>query len=167
MISKLDDLKKVNFPECEQIPSEGIYKEELLMYIIKILEPLFVDDENFLTSSIVNNYVKLSYIDKPIKKRYYRESIAQLIVIIIFKQIITIEEISKGIEIEISTFGVKEVYENFVKIFHKVRDSIVEKPNDNPIAIDFKVEDHHEKVLYYLSISLFSKLYTKIIIGNR
>lgn len=167
MIEKIIELENISLPSWESLPDEGVYKEELLNYLTKILKPLNVVDKNVITSSMINNYVKLGYIDKPFKKKYYRSSIAQLLVISIFKQVITIEDLAKGIDIEISTFGLEDVYENFENIFNQVRKDIITSEKVARVNIYYDYGDHHDKVLAYLVISLFTKLYTQLVIDNR
>ncbi len=166
MISKIYELENISLPSWEGLPDDGIYKEELLNFLREVLKPFYVVDNNVITSSMVNNYVKLGYIDKPKKKKYYRSAIAQLIVISIFKQVITIEDLARGIDIEMSTFGLKEVYENFENIFNQVRRDILTGEDVGSISINYEFSDHHDKVLYYLTISLFTKLYTKLVIDK-
>lgn len=163
---ELKDLKKIKLPNWEDIPNEGLYKLELISYVKNILSPLFIYGEDFITSSMINNYVKQGHIKEPVKKKYYRDSISQLLVIIIFKQAIQIEEISKGIAIEVETFTLKGVYDRFVEIFQDAKEKVL-KDFDNKVSIEFSTKDHHDKVLYYLAISLFTKLYTIITIKYR
>ena len=167
MIEKINELENINLPSWDSLPNDGIYKEELLRYLNEILSPLHVVEKNLISSSMVNNYVKLGYIDRPEKKKYYRSSIAQLVVISIFKQVISIEDLAKGIDIEMSTFGLKDVYENFENIFNQARKAILTSEKVNAVNISFEYTDHHDKVLSYLAISLFTKLYTQLVIDNR
>ncbi|MSS77868.1 DUF1836 domain-containing protein [Anaerococcus sp. WCA-380-WT-2B] len=165
-MKELEQLRKLTLPSWKNIPNDGLYKEELISFVKNILEPLFIYGENFITSSMINNYVKQGHIKEPIKKKYYRDSIAQLLTIIIFKQALQIDEISKGIEIEVKTFTLKAVYDNFVEIFQDAKEKILADFDDR-VGIEFSIENHHDKVLYYLVISLFTKLYTMITIKNR
>lgn len=167
MIEKINELENINLPSWDSLPNDGIYKEELLRYLNEILSPLHVVEKNLISSSMVNNYVKLGYIDRPEKKKSYRSSIAQLVVISIFKQVISIEDLAKGIDIEMSTFGLKDVYENFENIFNQARKAILTSEKVNAVNISFEYTDHHDKVLSYLAISLFTKLYTQLVIDNR
>lgn len=167
MIEKINELENINLPSWDSLPDEGIYKEGLLRYLREILKPLHVVEKNLISSSMINNYVKLGYIDKPEKKKYYRSSIAQLIVISIFKQVISIEDLAKGIDIEMSTFGLKDVYENFEHIFNQARKDVLTSEKVTGVNISYDYTDHHDKVLSYLAISLFTKLYTQLVIDNR
>lgn len=166
MIEKINELENINLPSWDSLPNEGIYKEELLRLLREILRPLHVVEKNLISSSMVNNYVKLGYIDKPEKKKYYRSSIAQLVVISIFKQVISIEDLAKGIDIEMATFGLKDVYENFENIFNQARKDVLTSEKVTRVNISYDYTDHHDKVLSYLAISLFTKLYTQLVIDN-
>lgn len=165
MLEEITKLESIKLPSRESLPNDGIYKEELLSYLSSILQGLEVVDKNIVTPSIVNNYVKSGYIDKPIKKKYYRSSIAQLIVISIFKQVITIDELVKGMNVEISTYGLEDGYENFKNIFNKAREYILTASHSHSFDLSIQFDNHQDKVLTYLSISLFTKLYTKIAIN--
>lgn len=166
MIKNINELENISLPTWESLPGDGIYKEELLTYLKEVLKPLYVVDKNVITSSMINNYVKLGYIDKPTKKKYSRSSIAQLIVISIFKQIITIEDLAKGIDSEMTNFGLKEGYENFENIFNQIRKDVLTGEDVTRIYLSYDYSDHHYKVLSYLVISLLTKLYTQLAIDN-
>lgn len=163
-MEKVRRLASIELPNWDEIPSYGLYKGELLDYLKEVLRPLYVVDRNVITSSMINNYVKLDYIEKPDNKKYMRSTIAQLIVIAIFKQAISIEDIVKGIEIEIKNFAFKESYQDFVGIFTCAKKDFLNTNNNLNIKVNFK--EHRDKVWYYLSASLFTKLYTKISIDD-
>ncbi|RLK63048.1 DUF1836 domain-containing protein [Atopobacter sp. AH10] len=165
-MKELENLKKIVIPKWEEIPNRGLYKVELIKFVRGNLSPLFINDENFITSSMINNYVKQGHIKEPVNKKYYRDSIAQLLAIVIFKQAIQIDEISKGIAIELRSFTIRDIYDNFVEVFLDAKNKVLRRFG-HKITIDFEVSDHHDKVLYYLAISLFTKLYTTAIIKNR
>lgn len=164
-MQEIKQLRDLKLPTWEEIPNEGIYMTEVINLLGRSIKPLFIGDENPISPSMINNYVKLSYIKEPINKKYYRESLAQIIAIGLFKQVMSIEEISKGVSIEIDTFGIKEVYDNFVDIFTKSKEAVLKQGDD--ISINFISKNHHDKVLYFLTLSLFTKLYTRITLKNR
>ena len=167
MLEEITQLENISLPPWDRIPEGGVYKEELLAFLTEALKPLYVVDKNVITSSIINNYVKLGYIDKPIKKKYFRPAIAQLIFISIFKQVIRIEDLVLGIDFEISTYGLEEGYENFKTIFNQARDATLTASHEYSFDLSINFDNHHDKVLTYLAISLFTKLYTKIAIDKR
>lgn len=167
MLEEITKLESISLPSWEDLPNDGIYKEELLSYLSGILGPLELVDKNIITPSIVNNYVKLGYIDKPIKKKYFKSSISQLIVISIFKQVIAIDDLVKGMDVEISTYGLEDGYENFRNIFNQARQAILTASHTDSFDLSIQFDNHQDKVLSYLAISLFTKLYTKISIDYR
>lgn len=141
-------IKKLNLPKWDQIPNKGFYKFELLKYLRPILSPLFINRENFISSSMVNNYVKNGNIKEPVNKKYYRDSIAQLLAIIIFKKTLSIDEISKGTEIELKSFTISELYDNFVEIFLDSKEKVLGDYKDL-VKLEFKTKNHHDKFLYF------------------
>ena len=75
-MEKIRRLASIELPNWDDIPSQGLYKGELLDYLKEVLSPLYVIDRNIITSSMINNYVKLDYIEKPDNKKYMRSTIA-------------------------------------------------------------------------------------------
>ena len=57
-------------------------------------------DGELLTPSMVNNYVKAGLIAAPVKKLYNREHVARLLVICIFKQVLSIQAIATLFKIQ-------------------------------------------------------------------
>ena len=53
------------------------------------------NEENIITKSMINNYVKQNVIEKPFKKRYKRFHVSYLIIISTLKRVLSISEISK------------------------------------------------------------------------
>ena len=75
----LQELKNIRADAWEQIPDIGLYMDQVIGYLNERLSPLCVaGEEPIITSSMVNNYVKLGYLDRPEKKRYARKHIATL-----------------------------------------------------------------------------------------
>ncbi len=78
------------------IPDIDLYMDQLTGYIEKVLGKFKVDeDEKILTKTMINNYVKAKLINKPVKKKYNKNQIMQLIMIYQLKNILSIAEIGK------------------------------------------------------------------------
>lgn len=157
-------IKNLTLPSWEEIPDQGIYMTDLIKFLDEILSPLYIE-ERPISPSMVNNYVKHSYIKGPINRKYYRESLAQIIAIGFFKQVLSIDEITRGLRIEVETFGLSEVYNNFVEIFKLTRDAVFNE--DDKININIRLKNQHDKIVYLLTLSIMTKLYTKITLNNR
>ena len=70
----LNSLSELKLPRYKDLPDFGIYSEQLVEIVNKALEAMF-DEDNKLTKSMVNNYVKHKIMPSPIKKRYFRNHI--------------------------------------------------------------------------------------------
>ncbi len=57
-----------SYPKWEEIPNINLYLDQVLLYVNQICPPVSPDKEKGLTASMVNNYVKHSYLTKPEKK---------------------------------------------------------------------------------------------------
>ena len=79
----LEHLQGCLLPEWETLPDFGLYKDQLISFISRSLPG--ISGKLDLTSSMINNYVKAGLIDKPNGKKYSREALAQLLMIIQLK----------------------------------------------------------------------------------
>lgn len=94
-----------HLPRYAELPTVPLYRDQVIGIVEQALEP-FTDciDGDILTPSMVNNYVKAGLIAAPVKKQYGREHIARLIVICIFKQVLSIQAISALFRIQKLTY---------------------------------------------------------------
>lgn len=105
-------LMNFRLPKWEEIPDIGLYMEQVTALLRQYLDymPPELKDEQFLTASTVNNYVRTKVMPEPVKKRYYRVHIAYLILILTLKQSLSIALIQKLIPMGLSEAQVKEIY---------------------------------------------------------
>ncbi|SFH67265.1 DUF1836 domain-containing protein [Pisciglobus halotolerans] len=109
-----EEIMQYHFPRWEDLPDIDLYMDQVLTLIDKYLHIFQTNEEkNILTSSMINNYVKLKMIPKPIKKRYTKKHLAYLIAITVLKQVLTIPEIKKGILLQANVNGMREAYNLF------------------------------------------------------
>ena len=81
-------------PRYKEIPNVGLYLEQTVKYINECLAPIEIS----ITPSMLSNYVKKGYIDRPVKKQYYADQIAYAIYIVIIKQVLSMDnKIVKGV----------------------------------------------------------------------
>lgn len=82
-----------NFPSWSSLPDLGLYMDQ----VMTLMERLFcgMPGMGAITKSMVNNYVKAGLIRRPAGKKYDRDQLAQLIMITVLKQALTMEEIAK------------------------------------------------------------------------
>lgn len=108
------EVEEVHLPRWDDLPDIDLYMDQVITLIenyLAIFNP--TQDKKIITSSMVNNYVKLKLIPKPVKKRYTKKHLAYLIAISILKQIITISEVRDGIVYQASISGIREAYNLF------------------------------------------------------
>ena len=79
----LGHLQGCLLPDWDTLPDFGLYRDQLISFINRSLPG--VSGRLDLTSSMINNYVKAGLIDKPEGKKYSREALAQLLMIIQLK----------------------------------------------------------------------------------
>lgn len=118
-------LADFRLPRWEELPSLNLYMDQVVAYINETLEFLLVDptgqvpkgkkEDRFLTSAMINNYVKQHFIPKPEKKRYHREHLACLIVYALFKQVLPLTDIQKGVylQLELCEHNFQKAYDLF------------------------------------------------------
>ena len=101
-----------HMPRYDELPQVELYREQVLTYIEGELEPLaFCVVGPWLTPSMVNNYVKQGLLDPPAKRLYNREQIARLLVICIFKQVLSIDAVARLFRIQMVTYRVPRAYD--------------------------------------------------------
>ena len=76
------------------IPDLGLYMDQVITFITRMYEPLYGDaSANYISASMINNYVKAKLIPRPEGKKYNREQIALLTMIVALKQVTSMEDI--------------------------------------------------------------------------
>lgn len=82
-------------PSWKDLPDLELYLDQVLLYVNQVTQLSQATDHKLLTASMINNYVKHGYIDKPIKKKYQKKQVARLIAISILKNVFPIQDISQ------------------------------------------------------------------------
>ncbi len=78
------------------IPDLGLYMDQVVTYIERQLEPLYGEGaKGLITPSMVNNYVKTGLVPRPLGKKYYREHLAILLMIVALKPVASMDDISR------------------------------------------------------------------------
>lgn len=119
------ELAEIRLPRWEELPSLNLYMDQVVAYINDTLAFLLADpngqsqkgkkEDRMLTSAMINNYVKQHFIPKPEKKRYHREHIARLMVYALFKQVLPLTDIQKGVylQLELCDHDFQKAYDRF------------------------------------------------------
>lgn len=152
---KLSIIENFKFPAYNEIPDVGLYLEQTGKYINGFLSPILGTD---LTGSMISNYVKQKIIPNPEKKQYYRDHIIDLIIIDVAKPILSLENIKKVLDTEMSHSDRKTMYEKFCGIFEDTLKKTFHFIEDKPK----KTENKETTIMRYLSAAVSYKIYLDI-----
>lgn len=86
--ARLQAFKPVSW---DLIPDLGLYMDQVITFSERQCKDLFMDGNRIFTPSMVNNYVKIGLVDRPVAKKYGRDQLAQLLMICVLKQSISSE----------------------------------------------------------------------------
>lgn len=104
------NIQAFKMPRYHEIPDIGLYLEQTIKYINEVLYPLGCIE---VTSSMVSNYVKKGYIDRPVKKQYSAEQIARLFFLVMAKQVLSMENIVILFEMQKASYSSESAYNRF------------------------------------------------------
>lgn len=159
-----ETLLSFNIPRWEDLPDIELYMDQVITFIEKHLSTLTIGtDKKIITASMINNYVKLGLIPKPIKKRYNKTHLAYLFAISILKHVFTIQEVKDGILFQANLSNEKIAYNNFceeqenaLRILAKQIKSENEK-QPNKIDLDIII-NHNNLAIKMATLSFASKI---------
>lgn len=108
-------LERFRLPAWDDIPDFGLYMEQTVQLLKQYLDymPPELKEEQIITASTINNYVRTRVMPEPIKKKYYRQHIAYLIMICTLKQSLSIAMVQKLIPMGLSYEELRARYERY------------------------------------------------------
>ncbi len=160
-------LEEFRLPSWEEIPDIGLYMEQVIILLKGYLDylPPEIKDEQIITAATINNYVRTKIMPEPVKKKYYREHIAYLVMICTMKQILPIAVISKIIPMNIPREEVEKTYaryserHSFTKRYFLKQIRLVAGPIlDHEEVLDESAEDTNDLILTCTISAGLSKL---------
>lgn len=132
-----EQLTTYSLPKWDMLPDIDLYMDQVISIIEKYLKIYIkvTGSEKIITSSMINNYVKLSIIPSPNKKKYSRIHLAYLLVICTLKQTLNMATIQKIMPVNLTEQEVMNTYNSFIKNQHKAYMYVVEHTRavSNPI----------------------------------
>ncbi|HEL0578571.1 TPA: DUF1836 domain-containing protein [Streptococcus equi subsp. zooepidemicus] len=105
-------------PSWKDLPDLELYLDQVLLYVNQVTQLSQATDHKLLTASMINNYVKHGYIDKPIKKKYQKKQVARLIAISILKNVFPIQDISQVLTNLQAASSSEVLYDTFVNYWN-------------------------------------------------
>lgn len=113
-----------HIPRWSELPDFELYMDQILGFLEKHTELFGTSEkEKIITNSMINNYVKLGLIKAPVKKKYNKSNIANLIMITILKKVLSMNEIKEAVVHCNQQMGEAESYDLFC---HELEKSMIE-----------------------------------------
>jgi len=138
----LESINRYKPVPWELIPDLGLYMDQVITYIGRVYEPLYGNAEGYISASMINNYVKAKLIPRPEGKKYNREQIALLTMIVALKQVASMEDIRIMITPP-DGMTLEKLYTLFCARQHSVISALVDvEENENcelPPAMNFAI----------------------------
>ena len=120
LIDELNSTKeifeKANLPLWDELPKIELYMDQVVVLLNDYLGYIskLDKDEKGVTSSMINNYVKMKVIPAPQKKRYSRIHLSRLIMICALKKSLNLSTVSKLLPQTDCEEENQRVYDSFV-----------------------------------------------------
>lgn len=168
MIEFQKDIEKFHIKRWDELPEFDLYATQVIDILKKELFFLKEFDEEFITKSMINNYVKNKFIPKPNNKRYSRDAVSKLIVITLLKQVLEISDVYIGMQRHIESSKTQKIaYNTFCDELERALYLIFEYRSNENFPISLKIEDIKcdSYNLTLISLSLASKLFIKKLIN--
>ena len=110
------------FPSWAALPDLGLYMDQVMTLMTRVLGSMPGGGE--ITKSMVNNYVKAGLIRRPSGKKYDRDQLAQLIMIAVLKQALSMDEIAALLGM-LCSCGTWACYDQFLEEVDGLRKAVV------------------------------------------
>ena len=118
-------IEKFHIPRWNELPCIDLYLDQVVNLINSCLSPYIFfnvnnkDENELLTKTMINNYVKNTLIEAPIKKQYSKLQISKLFVICVLKQAYSMQDIKKLIDIALTDTSAGIAYNKFCTLFEE------------------------------------------------
>ena len=121
----------IALPEWAFLPDIGLYMDQVITLMERTLAPVLGPGE--ITKSMVNNYVKVGLIKRPAGKKYDREQLAQLLMIAVLKQALSMEDIA-GVLALLCAEGTQAGYARFCSDIRSVEEAMEARGSGLPLS---------------------------------
>lgn len=127
-----------SMPHWNELPEIDLYIDQVTSLVNRHLPDFATGPKGALTATMVNNYVKAKIIPSPVKKKYNRDTVAMLFVVVTLKPLFNIQEIGELIQATISEHDVNEAYD----IYRNTLEQAFDRVQRNQVPIKWYTEDH-------------------------
>ena len=123
----LESLQGCRLPDWEKLPDFGLYMDQMITFVNRSFPG--TEGRLDLTASMINNYVKAGMIDKPEGKKYSRDALAQLLMIVQLKLTTPMEVMKTLLHPEDGT-ETRDLYDHF----QRYQDQVIAEYRDQEDA---------------------------------
>jgi len=157
-------LETYHLPRWEEIPDLGLYMEQVIALLQKYLDylPPEIKEEQFITASTINNYVRTKLMPEPVKKRYYRVHIVYLIVILTLKQALSLALVQKILPLGVPEEELHTAYDAYVERHRKCAKYFIEQVR----VIAGPILDHEDTGATMATADPAALIVSSAVIGN-
>lgn len=162
-------LRKFNLPSWEMLPTIGLYMDQMVTLMNEYLGILPIAEgkknQDVITGSTINNYVRLGVMPAPIKKKYMRTHIAYLLLICTLKLTFSISEIEAILPADLSEEDMEKIYRHYVSVYKDTTANFAKRVLDSSKKISETNSDQEitDLILRAAIESTFTKmLYVKM-----
>ncbi len=115
------------------LPDLGLYMDQVVTYIERQFEPLYgAQAKGMITPSMINNYVKSGLLPRPAGKKYGREHLALLMMIVTLKPVASMDDIARLVKPR-EDESLEALYMSFRQTLKQVFGSISIDPDVAPL----------------------------------
>lgn len=126
-----------------EIPDIPLYMDQVLDFLEEKLSGYKRSPKDIIfTKTMINNYVKADVLKPPVKKKYSRSMIEDLIMIYAFKQVLSIQDTKQLLKILHSSF--ENPYEQFIIEEQKILNLL---SSNNPGVDTHKIQEDNLSLL--------------------
>lgn len=111
------EVLRFSCPSWQELPQDPLFNHEVVDYLNQSLQAISHHGP-LITSTMIQNYVKWGFLTRPQGRKYTRDHLAQLIIISIFKQVLTIDQVKEGMDLQLRHGSLAAQYNRFVEIMN-------------------------------------------------
>lgn len=158
------DISSFHIPRWNELPNIDLFLEQVVTLINNALEPYILfgentEENNLLTKTMINNYVKHGIIEPPIKKQYSKSQVAKLFAICVLKQVYSMDDIKNLLTMALKS-EIQISYDKFCNLFEESLDCAYNKKD----YVDKTSTNEYQYLLKTVLLSCSYKIYSKNIV---
>lgn len=133
----VERLEAFSPPAWAQLPDLGLYMDQVITYLERQYGALYGGQKKIITPAMINNYVKAGVVGRPTGKKYERPQIAQLMMLCMLKQSLSLDEMKQLLS-RPEQDGLEALYTSFCEMVESARLVLTDTP-DAPVPMHYAI----------------------------